>query len=108
MTETEAEWVVPDVYTLVYTNSGDFFEVVDSLDRIDAKTSEWLNSGGNRDSWVSLTGIDGNEVRVLAGDIRRLTLSTPAGRARGVLIEKRRETEYVAARVEAGYLPGDD
>ncbi len=102
------EYVVPDTYTLVYAKSGDFVEVVDSLDRIDAMTEQWRTSGHTRDHWVSLTGVDGDEVRMLASSICRITLSSAEGRARGLLIEKRREEEYRVARTEAGYLPGDD
>jgi hypothetical protein len=105
MNDTACE---PGTYTQVYVLDGGCFDVQDSPDRVDAIVTEYRASGGTRDTFVHLTTEDGDPLRVLASQIVGIGVSTPQGRARAILIAKARSDEYQAARIEAGYPPGDD
>jgi hypothetical protein len=98
----------PGTYIIVCRNDDMALNVTDSIDSVDARTQEWLSSGKTRDSWVSLTNIDGDEVRVLASSVTALILSTPEGRRRQAAFRFASQEEQKVLRAEAGFPPGDE
>ena len=94
--------------TLVYLDDGGCFDVLDSLDSVDARLTEYLSSGGTRDALLHLTLDDGDAIRILASRVVGIGQSTPEGRARSTMLQKARDEERKAHRIAAGYAPGDD
>jgi hypothetical protein len=93
--------------TQVYTRNG-CFDVSDSIDRVDAQVTAYLESGGTRNAFVHLTSFDGDPIRLLASAIVAIGVSTPAGRRNATRMAKARQDEANALRAEVGYLPGED
>lgn len=97
----------PGTYTIVCRNDDMALNVLESVDSIDARTQEWLTSSRTRDSWVSLTNVDGDEVRVLASSITALIVSTPEGRRKQAAFRYASREELVAHQREVGFMEGD-
>lgn len=98
----------PGTWTMVYMDDGACFDVMDSMDRVDAAITEYVDSGGRRESLVNLMSMDGDPLRLLASRIVGVGLSTPAGRLRKAKIDHARHTEWKSHRAEAGFPPGDE
>lgn len=69
---------------------------------LDAAVTAYLSSGGTRDELISLTLLDGSELKLRASAVGSWYVSTPASRTRAVELEKELADELRAIRAAAG------
>ncbi len=100
---TDTEWTPPDTWCVMIDTDGRGW-LLDQQEehRLDAAVSAYKDSGGTRDSVLTLTLIEGASFRTSASVVRSWYVSSPEHRRRNVLRIKWQEEEERALRAEAG------
>lgn len=70
--------------------------------RIDAAVESLISSSGMRDSLLSITLLNGEQLRIRASDCNHWFVSTPDGRRKYWEINQALEADEKAAKAEAG------
>lgn len=96
---------LPDTWLTVWEEDGSSY-TVDEADepRLDAAVSQYIDSGGTRDTLLSLDFTDGRTFRVKASRIAGWSLSTPATRRRHWELQKYQRDEDAGLKAEIGII----
>ena len=81
---------------------------LDDEPRIDAGVSSYIDSGGNVDTLLDITTVDGAALRIRASTVVAWFVSTPETRRRSVDLGRMQAEERAANRQSAGLWDDDE
>lgn len=99
--------MIPGSFLKVWQGENWVLAIPEEEPRIDAAVSQWIDSGGTRDTILRLTLVDGDTFTLRASTIDSWLLSTPEGRRRSHEWDKAAEDERREQRTAAGF-PWDE